>query len=132
MLGEAAVIGFVPVRDLAVAEAFYGGALGLAVVDNDGFALVLRGGNGVMIRCVLTPDATPQAGTILGWEVAEMHAAVQGLRAAAVEPKRYPYFDQDGFGIWTAPNGDQVAWFEDPFGNVLSLSHHVSTDKAAS
>ena len=24
-------------------------------------------------------------------------------------------------GIWTAPGGTKVAWFTDPFGNVLSL-----------
>ncbi len=30
--------------------------------------------------------------------------------------------DQDGDGIWTTAAGDQVAWFADPDGNVLSLT----------
>jgi len=30
------------------------------------------------------------------------------------------------WGIWTAPDGDQVAWFKDPDGNLLSLSSHVA------
>ena len=29
-------------------------------------------------------------------------------------------------GIWTAPNGDRVAWFKDPDGNTLSISCHRS------
>jgi hypothetical protein len=29
---------------------------------------------------------------------------------------------QDELGIWTAPNGDRVAWFKDPGGNTLSIS----------
>jgi hypothetical protein len=31
---------------------------------------------------------------------------------------------QDELGIWTSPDGQvKVAWFADPDGNVLSLSH---------
>jgi predicted enzyme related to lactoylglutathione lyase len=30
--------------------------------------------------------------------------------------------DQDARGIWRTPGGDQVAWFEDPDGNTLSLT----------
>lgn len=26
------------------------------------------------------------------------------------------------WGVWTTPGGDQVAWFHDPDGNVLSLT----------
>jgi hypothetical protein len=31
----------------------------------------------------------------------------------------------DDQGIFAFPNGDKVAWFKDPDGNVLSLSQHV-------
>jgi hypothetical protein len=31
---------------------------------------------------------------------------------------------QDDLGIWKAPSGAQVAWFKDPDGHVLSLTHH--------
>jgi hypothetical protein len=30
---------------------------------------------------------------------------------------------QDELGIWTAGT-DKVAWFKDPFGNLLSVSEH--------
>jgi predicted enzyme related to lactoylglutathione lyase len=31
---------------------------------------------------------------------------------------------QDERGIWNAPGGARVAWFNDPDGNVLSVSQH--------
>jgi predicted enzyme related to lactoylglutathione lyase len=131
VLGEAAVIGFVPVRDLRTAEAFYGGVLGLEVLGNDGFALVLRGGNGTMIRCVSMPEVEPQPFTIMGWEVPEIQAAVRRLRSSGVALKRYPQFQQDEDAVWTAPDGSRVAWFSDPSGNVLSLSQPAGQDEGA-
>jgi catechol 2,3-dioxygenase-like lactoylglutathione lyase family enzyme len=124
MLEKASVIGFIPVRDLRAAEEFYGGRLGLQVVGNDGFALVLRSGTGTVIRCVLTPDIKSQPFTILGWEVLDISATVKELRAAGVQPKIYPHFEQNQDGVWTAPEGSEVVWFNDPSGNVLSLSRH--------
>ena len=29
---------------------------------------------------------------------------------------------QDERGVWTTPGGDQVAWFRDPDGNLLSIT----------
>ncbi len=125
MLNQYDLIGFIPVRNLAEAEQFYSGKLGLTVVGNDGFALVLRA-NGNMIRCVAMPDAKPAQFTILGWEVPDIALAAAELMAASIEPKRYSFFQQDEAGVWTAPDGSKVLWFEDPCGNVLSLSQHVS------
>ena len=125
MLAEAAVIGFVPVTDFAEAERFYVGTLGLALTSRNEFALVLRAGGGVMIRCVKVEGLTPQPFTILGWETADVEAKAAELAAAGVKTLRYPWFMQDELGIWTAPDGTQVLWFNDPFGNVLSLSKHV-------
>lgn len=124
MLGQYNVIGFIPVRELARAEDFYAGRLGLEVIGNDGFALVLRA-HGTMVRCVLTPDAVAAQFTILGWEVPAIATAAQELAAAGVAAKRYGFFEQDEAGIWTAPDGSKVLWFEDPDGNVLSLSQHA-------
>ena len=124
---QAAVIGMIPVRDLAEAELFYGRLLGLNVRGNDGFALILGAGTdaATMIRCVKVPEFVPQSFTILGWEVADLRAASAELRAKGVEPARYPWLPQDEHGIWAAPDGSEVLWFNDPFGNNLSLSHHA-------
>ena len=130
MLAEAGVIGFVPVTDFEEAEKFFAGKLGLRVIVNDGFALVLAAAGHVMIRCVLTPDAKPQPFTILGWAVEKIEDAVAELVKAGIKPLVYPHFNQDKAGIWTAPDGSKVAWFHDPDGNVLSLSEHPEARRA--
>jgi catechol 2,3-dioxygenase-like lactoylglutathione lyase family enzyme len=125
VLAEASIIGFVPVSDTQSAEEFFAGKLGLRVVERGPFALVVANASGQTIRCVPVPGVTPQPFTILGWEVPEIHSAVAHLRAAGIEPILYPHFEQDAEGIWASPDGSaQVIWFNDPFGNVLSLTQH--------
>jgi hypothetical protein len=69
-------------------------------------------------------DFMPHEHTILGFCVPDVAAAVRGLREKGVAFSIYPGFGQDELGIWTAPQGKlQVAWFEDPDGNVLSVTN---------
>jgi predicted enzyme related to lactoylglutathione lyase len=61
---------------------------------------------------------------VLGWEVEAIEATVERLTAAGVQFLRYPGMnDSNPLGIWTSPSGARVAWFHDPDGNVLSLTH---------
>ena len=59
---------------------------------------------------------------MLGWNVPDIEAAVAGLAARGVVFRRYPGLVQDALGIWGAPSGARVAWFNDPDGNVLSVT----------
>jgi predicted enzyme related to lactoylglutathione lyase len=43
------------------------------------------------------------------------------MSALDVEFTRFPGLEQDPSGIWDAPGGSRIAWFEDPDGNTLSL-----------
>ena len=48
---------------------------------------------------------------------------MEHLVSRGVAPKIYEGFGQDVLGIWTAPDGvAKVAWFQDPDGNLLSLT----------
>ena len=122
MLGQLDPVCFVPVADLDGAQEFYENTLGLRLVRRDeGFALVFDAG-GTTLRVVAAGEFTPQPFTIMGWEAPDMDATVDALVERGVEFMRYPHFDLDDRGIWTAPGGSRVAWFKDPDGNVLSLS----------
>lgn len=126
MLSTAPIIGFVPTLDAARSRAFYEGILGIPFVSDDGFALVFRSGSN-MIRIARVQDLTPAVYTILGWEVSDIAAEVTALTAKGLVFARYPFLppDQiDSLGIWSAPGGAKVAWFQDPDGNTLSLSQH--------
>jgi catechol 2,3-dioxygenase-like lactoylglutathione lyase family enzyme len=124
MLKDADVVAFVATRDAAQARAFYGEVLGLPLVHEDEFALVYDA-HGTMLRVSLAGEFTPQPFTVLGWSVPDAPAAVRELRRRGVEPVRYDWFEQDELGIWSAPDGSQVAWFKDPDGNLLSVAQHA-------
>ena len=68
----------------------------------------------------------PHPGTVLGWEVPDITAAVTELKGAGVQFERYEFMRQDPLGVWSAPDGSKVAWFKDPEGNLLSLSQHFA------
>jgi catechol 2,3-dioxygenase-like lactoylglutathione lyase family enzyme len=125
MLGSIKIVAFVPTKDREKALAFYEGVLGLRFVKDDGFATVMDA-NGIMVRVgTVAADFKPAQFTILGWQVADIEKIVAALQSKGVQFERFGFFKHDELGIWTAPNGDRVAWFKDPDGNVLSVSQHV-------
>ena len=119
------MIGFVVTSQPEKAKAFYGDVLGFRLMSDDNFALVFDA-NGTMIRVGKGPAFTPAQSTVLGWDVDDIHAAIGELAPRGVHFEQFnlPFMKQDEFGVWTPPNGDQVAWFKDPDGNVLSISRH--------
>src|SRR6266550_1253766 len=124
MLNSQKIVAFVVTTDYSRARSFYVDTLALEFVSQDQFALVLRG-NGNMMRVVKSENFSPARHTVLGWEVSNIESAASDLIGKGVSLEKYPWVkDERGLGIWTAPNGDQVAWFKDPDGNVLSLSQH--------
>jgi predicted enzyme related to lactoylglutathione lyase len=81
--------------------------------------------NDVMVRVVDVSGVEgfkPFPFTILGWSVDDIGKTVKGLEKKGVTFERYAGMDQDQLGIWTSPSGARIAWFNDPDGNVLSLS----------
>jgi catechol 2,3-dioxygenase-like lactoylglutathione lyase family enzyme len=121
VLADAPFIGFIPVRDLAAARAFYAGTLGLRVLDETPFALVLSAG-GTMLRVIPVAEAPARPFTVAGWDVPDVAAAVRELAGRGVSFNWYDGMSQDEHGIWVTPGGDRVAWFTDPDGNTLSLT----------
>jgi catechol 2,3-dioxygenase-like lactoylglutathione lyase family enzyme len=121
MLQEAKPVAFVATSDAVKARAFYEGLLGLRVVDDHSFALVLESA-GITIRIQKVEQVRAAPYTALGWEVRDVGEVVRALRTRGVVFERYAGMDQDELGVWKAPGGSRVAWFKDPDGNVLSLN----------
>ena len=118
------MVGFVQTTQPGRAREFYGDTLGFAFLGDDGFALAFDA-NGTSLRVAKAKAFAPSPATVLGWEV-DIAQAVRDLtgRGVTFEQFNLPFLKQDPLGIWTAPNGDQVAWFKDPDGNTLSISCH--------
>lgn len=121
----ARVVGFVMTSAPERARAFYGEALGFTFLGDDGFALTFDA-HGTRLRVGKAQAVAAAPHTVLGWEVEDLAASVRALSARGVRFEQFglPFLQQDALGIWIAPGGDQVAWFKDPDGNVLSLSQH--------
>ena len=129
MLEASAVIAFVGSADLRQARVFYEQTLGLRVIEHNDFACVFDA-NGTMLRVTAVAGVARAGYTVLGWRVADIAAVVRGLTARGVVFLRYDGMDQDEGGVWTTPAGDQVAWFADPDGNVLSLTQFAASGDA--
>jgi catechol 2,3-dioxygenase-like lactoylglutathione lyase family enzyme len=120
---DAPPIAFLATTDAERARLFYAGVLGIRLVADDGYALIFDLA-GTMLRLVQVQAFTPHPFTVLGWQVADVDAAVRGLARAGVAFERFDGLEQDAIGAWAAPDGTRVAWFRDPDGNLLSVSQH--------
>jgi catechol 2,3-dioxygenase-like lactoylglutathione lyase family enzyme len=120
-LDDGRLIAFVPTTDLPRARAFYAETLGLQVAEESPFACVFDA-NGTMLRLTPVRRLSRVRYTVLGWGVDDIVATVRTLAAAGVALEHYRGMEVDEAGIWTAPGGDRVAWFQDPDGNLLSLT----------
>lgn len=100
---------------------FYEETLGLEFVADDPFALVFHVGK-IQLR-IQKVGPKPKIGyTVLGWAVTDIHETVRQLSNAGVEFMRFDGLAQDADGVWLAPSGARVAWFQDPDENTLSLT----------
>jgi catechol 2,3-dioxygenase-like lactoylglutathione lyase family enzyme len=121
MLSRSKIVAFVGTQNPKRAKRFFERTLGLRLVSEDRFAIVFDAA-GTMLRVAVVPDVRPAGYTVLGWMVPDIFSAVRGLVRKGVVFRRYPGMEQDERGVWTAPGGARVAWFEDPDGNTLSLT----------
>src|SRR3954451_9099293 len=111
MLSTWKTMTFIGTRNAEQARNFYRQVLGLKLLYEDNFAVVFDA-NGVTLRIAIIPDLIPAKFTVLGWQVPDIEEAVTVLAKAGVEFTRYPHMPQDERGIWTAPGGARVAWFQ--------------------
>lgn len=121
MFEGATVQAFLLTTDPQRARSFFEDVLGLRFVSGDEFGIEFDAG-GAILRIAVVDSFTPQRGTVLGWRVPDVPAAVNEPRARGIICERCDGMDQDQLGIWRPPGGGAVAWFRDPDGNTLSVS----------
>lgn len=119
------MIGFLVSTDTKKSKEFFGETLRFSLISEDNYGLTFNA-NGSRLRIVKADTFTAAQGTVLGWNVTDIHAAIRELTAHGVRFQQFelPYMKQDVYGIWDTGTGEKVAWFKDPEGNVLSVSQH--------
>jgi catechol 2,3-dioxygenase-like lactoylglutathione lyase family enzyme len=123
ILEAAQLVAIICTRDRARAAIFYRDTLGLRMKFEDDYAVVFDVA-GIDLRVSTVPDFTPHEHTVLGFSVPDVNPVVKALREKGVNFNRYKGFNQDELGIFSLPNSAlRVAWFNDPDGNVLSVTN---------
>jgi catechol 2,3-dioxygenase-like lactoylglutathione lyase family enzyme len=114
-----------PVSDVDAAKAFYGGTLGLELVEEAAGGLYYRAGSSSVFVYPSQFAGTNQA-TAATFEVADLEAAVGELRGKGVAFEDYDYPELKTVDGIADLDGEKAAWFKDPSGNILSLGQRGS------
>src|SRR5919106_4027695 len=115
----------VPVSDMGKAKEFYEGVLGLSGGREIGDGgITYPCGEGTEIHPYPSPDNAGKSGaTLCFWAVEDFDKVVDDLASSGVTFEQY---DMDPIktnekGVADLPNGEKVAWFKDPDGNLLAV-----------
>lgn len=104
MLDSCDIMAFVATCQPEHSREFYEEVLGLRLVADEPFALVLDA-HGTMLRVAKVETLTPAPHTVLGWSVIDIEATLEHLAAKGVGFERFDALGQDARGIHTFPNG---------------------------
>ncbi len=125
-LANSDVYATIPAQDLERAKSFYADKLGLKPSQEGPEGLHYRSGNGEFLLFESTGAASGNH-TQLGWDVADLEAAVSELKGNGVVFEEY---DLPGFktvnGIADI-EGERGAWFKDSEGNLLALGEQLGS-----
>lgn len=120
-----APISFIATDDPATATTFYSDCMGLELLETSPYALVFADGVH-MLRVQIMPDFEPASYTVHGWQVTDIEGEIEALVSKGVVFERFEHMPQNASGVWTTPDGNKIAWFKDPCGNMLSLTEFVA------
>lgn len=109
------------VTDLKKAKQFYSEVLGMEVSESE-YTLDLHIGGDKKVMVYPKANHTPASFTILNFPVDDIEKAVEDLKKKGVVFEIYKELDltTDEQGIFRG-EGPLIAWFKDPFGNILSV-----------
>ena len=109
------------VTDLQQAKQFYGDVLQMDVSENE-YTLELSIGGDKKVMVYPKENHTPASFTVLNFPVDNIDEAVETLKGKGIRFEAYnePDLKTDEKGIMRG-NGPLIAWFKDPFGNILSV-----------
>jgi catechol 2,3-dioxygenase-like lactoylglutathione lyase family enzyme len=109
----------IAVRDKAAAIAFFGGVLGLKLVDENQPGATFECGGGTYLEIYPSEFVGTAKNTVAGFHVSDLEATMRELRSRGIvfedyeSPRTFEGIAQLG------PN--RGAWFKDPDGNIFAL-----------
>ncbi len=125
MLNNITMYVALPVRNLDEAMDFYGGTLGLTIVDENANGVWYQTGQS-RIAVYESDNAGTNRGTCAILEVTDPEGAVEALKSQGIKFEHYddmPNVKRKG-DIHIIGNF-KAAWFKDPSGNIISIGSHL-------
>jgi catechol 2,3-dioxygenase-like lactoylglutathione lyase family enzyme len=122
------MVGFLVTTNPDATRLFYIEVLGFRLLSDHALAFDTHR---AMLRVGKAEQFQPAHGTVLGWEVDDIQAAVTDLKSKGAVFERFPNMPADENAVFVFPNGDKIAWFRDPERNLLSLPARFPRDEHA-
>lgn len=123
MLADKNAAANIPVKDLARAQKFYEGKLGLKEVGREGDEVIAYKSGQSTILVYRSEYAGTNKATAMTWSVGdEVEGLARELKSKGVS---FEHYDMDGMklqGDVHVGHGMKVAWFKDPDGNILNIA----------
>lgn len=120
MFNEGTVVATIAVSDISSAKEFYGGTLGLTMVDDNPGGVTYKSGAGKLFVYQSRVAGTNEA-TCASWEVDDVEAVVDDLKAKGITFEHYELPGMTREGDIHSMGQYKSAWFKDPDGNILNV-----------
>jgi catechol 2,3-dioxygenase-like lactoylglutathione lyase family enzyme len=121
MFGQNKIHANFSVDDLSTAKSFYTDKLGFNLVRENKGEITLEAGSGTRINIYEKADHQAWNATVLGIETDDVKDAVSKLKSVGIEVEKLEGSDEDG--VMSYPEWGDAAWFKDPAGNWICISH---------
>ena len=121
MLGDATIRPMIAVKDQERANAFYKDTLGLTQDESNPGGQTFKVGDSA-VEVYTSEFAGTAKNTVVSFFVSDLDRTMKGLRDKGV---KFIDYDQPEFktenGVADFGDGNRLAWFNDPDGNILGL-----------
>jgi catechol 2,3-dioxygenase-like lactoylglutathione lyase family enzyme len=126
MLKNAAIIPYIPIRDLARARAFYEDKIGLKPKEEYAAGVIYECGKDSWVFMYPSAGAGTSKASTAFWAVDDVEAEVAALKARGVTFEEYDMPGIKTVNSVATGGGAKTAWFKDSEGNILAISQRVS------
>jgi catechol 2,3-dioxygenase-like lactoylglutathione lyase family enzyme len=124
MLGHIDASANLAVKDLAVAQKFYGDKLGLVQVGSEGDELIVYRSGQTTLNVYKSKEAGTNKATAVTWTVGDnLDGMVRELKAKGIAFEHYDMPGMTRKGDVHMGGDLKVAWFKDPDGNILNIAN---------
>jgi len=125
MLSNAAIVPYIPVKDVKRARTFYEEKVGLTPKQEYAGGVIYECGKGSWVFMYPSAGAGTSTASTAFWAVEDVAAEVAALKSRGVTFEEYDMPGLKTVDSIATGGGAKTAWFKDTEGNILALSQRL-------